>query len=53
MNCKRGLEHEGIMSMRRECDRLLKAEHRALESEFEALLTKECDRLSKIKRRAL
>ena len=33
MKCKRELEPEGTTNMRRECDRLSKARHRALESE--------------------
>ncbi len=39
--------------MSRDCDRLSKARHRALESESEALLRKEHDRASKAKKRAL
>ena len=38
--------------MRRECNRLSKAIHRALESESEALLGKEHDRASKARKRA-
>ncbi len=37
--------------MIRECDRLSKARHRALESESEALLRKEHDRASNAKKR--
>ncbi len=52
MKRKRELDPEGT-SMIRECDRLSKARHRALESESEALLRKEHDRASKAKKRAL
>ncbi len=37
MKRERELEPGGTTSMRRECDRLSKARHRALESESEAL----------------
>ncbi len=52
MKRERQLEPEGTTSMR-ECDRLSKARHRALESGSEALLRKEHDRASKAKKRAL
>ena len=40
MKHKRELEPEGTTSMRRECDRLSKAKHRALESESDSFLRK-------------
>jgi len=53
MKCKRQLEPEGTMSMRREHDRLSKARHTSLESESEALLRKEQNRASMAKKREL
>ncbi len=47
MKHERELDPEGTTSMIRECDRLSKARHRALESESEALLRKEHDRAKK------